>query len=146
MEARREERDGNSLRCITVVIAARVDALGIQRIVELVVELADARRLVDVEADAVAAIVRDSDGKMHTHTTHSPTTGGGVSDWGFTRRLLSRGGSWYARTVLGVPVRDLTGGFKCFRAEVLEGIEAGRARRRRLRRVRAGQEMKLGRR
>ena len=41
--------------------------------------------------------------------------GGGVTDWGFVRRLVSRGGSAYARIVLGVPVRDLTGGFKCFR-------------------------------
>ena len=42
--------------------------------------------------------------------------GGRVADWGLVRRLVSRGGSWYARTVLGLPVRDLTGGFKCFRA------------------------------
>jgi dolichol-phosphate mannosyltransferase len=49
--------------------------------------------------------------------------GGGVADWGLARRLLSRGGSWYARTVLGVPVRDLTGGFKCFRRELLERLE-----------------------
>jgi dolichol-phosphate mannosyltransferase len=49
--------------------------------------------------------------------------GGGVSDWGLVRRLLSRGGSWYARGVLGIPVRDLTGGFKCFRREVLETIK-----------------------
>ena len=48
--------------------------------------------------------------------------GGGVTDWGLTRRLLSRGGSWYARTVLGVPVRDLTGGFKCFRREAIERL------------------------
>ncbi len=48
--------------------------------------------------------------------------GGGVTDWGVTRRLLSRGGSWYARTALDVPVRDLTGGFKCFRREVLERV------------------------
>ena len=48
--------------------------------------------------------------------------GGGVVDWGLPRRMLSRGGSIYARTVLGVPVRDLTGGFKCFRREVLETI------------------------
>jgi dolichol-phosphate mannosyltransferase len=48
--------------------------------------------------------------------------GGAVADWGLGRRLLSRGGSWYARTVLGVPVRDLTGGFKCFRRHVLERL------------------------
>ncbi len=49
--------------------------------------------------------------------------GGGVTDWGLLRRLVSRGGSAYARLVLGVPVRDLTGGFKCFNRRVLEGIE-----------------------
>jgi dolichol-phosphate mannosyltransferase len=49
--------------------------------------------------------------------------GGGVADWGLVRRTLSRGGSWYARRVLGVDVRDLTGGFKCYRAEVLEAID-----------------------
>ncbi|HEX5989076.1 MAG TPA: polyprenol monophosphomannose synthase [Solirubrobacterales bacterium] len=49
--------------------------------------------------------------------------GGGVSDWGALRRAISRGGSSYARWALGVPVRDLTGGFKCFRREVLEAID-----------------------
>jgi dolichol-phosphate mannosyltransferase len=49
--------------------------------------------------------------------------GGGVTDWGRIRRLVSRGGSWYARVVLGLDVRDLTGGFKCFRREVLEAID-----------------------
>jgi dolichol-phosphate mannosyltransferase len=49
--------------------------------------------------------------------------GGGVENWGRIRRLLSRGGSWYARVLLGVPVRDLTGGFKCFNRRVLEGID-----------------------
>ena len=49
--------------------------------------------------------------------------GGGVADWGTVRRLISRGGSAYARTVLGVGVHDLTGGFKVFRREVLERIE-----------------------
>jgi dolichol-phosphate mannosyltransferase len=48
--------------------------------------------------------------------------GGAVADWRLGRRLLSRGGSWYARTVLGVPVNDLTGGFKCFRRHVLERL------------------------
>ena len=49
--------------------------------------------------------------------------GGGVSDWGPLRRAISRGGSAYARLVLGVEVDDLTGGFKCFRREVLEAID-----------------------
>jgi dolichol-phosphate mannosyltransferase len=49
--------------------------------------------------------------------------GGGVTDWGLGRRMISRGGSLYARLLLGVPVRDLTGGFKCFRREVLERLD-----------------------
>jgi dolichol-phosphate mannosyltransferase len=49
--------------------------------------------------------------------------GGGVENWGALRRLVSRAGSWYARMLLRVPVRDLTGGFKCFRARVLETID-----------------------
>jgi dolichol-phosphate mannosyltransferase len=49
--------------------------------------------------------------------------GGGVSNWGLGRRLVSRGGCLYAQGVLSVRVRDLTGGFKCFRREVLEAID-----------------------
>ena len=49
--------------------------------------------------------------------------GGGVSDWGPLRRAISRGGCAYARLVLGVEVHDLTGGFKCFRREVLEAVD-----------------------
>jgi dolichol-phosphate mannosyltransferase len=49
--------------------------------------------------------------------------GGGVENWSFLRQGISRGGSAYARFVLGLPIRDLTGGFKCFRREVLEAID-----------------------
>ena len=49
--------------------------------------------------------------------------GGGVTQWGRMRRFVSRGGSAYARWLLGVPVRDLTGGFKCFNRRVLEAID-----------------------
>jgi dolichol-phosphate mannosyltransferase len=49
--------------------------------------------------------------------------GGGVEDWGLVRRLISRGGCLYARTILGVRVRDLTGGFKCIHRRVLETIQ-----------------------
>jgi dolichol-phosphate mannosyltransferase len=52
--------------------------------------------------------------------------GGGVSDWGPVRQVISRGGSAYARLVLGVDVRDLTGGFKCIRREVLEAVDLDR--------------------
>jgi dolichol-phosphate mannosyltransferase len=49
--------------------------------------------------------------------------GGGTRNWGLGRRFVSIGGSWYARTLLGVGVRDLTGGFKCYRRQVLERID-----------------------
>ncbi len=49
--------------------------------------------------------------------------GGGTVNWGPMRKLISRGGSLYARTILGVGVRDLTGGFKCFRRATLEALD-----------------------
>jgi dolichol-phosphate mannosyltransferase len=49
--------------------------------------------------------------------------GGRVENWGAVRRAVSAGGSLYARLLLGIPVRDLTGGFKCFRRAVLETID-----------------------
>jgi dolichol-phosphate mannosyltransferase len=49
--------------------------------------------------------------------------GGGTQNWGLVRRLISRGGSLYARAILGIGVSDLTGGFKCFRRETLEQLD-----------------------
>ncbi len=49
--------------------------------------------------------------------------GGGVENWTLSRKAISRGGCLYAQTVLGLPYRDLTGGFKCFRRRVLETID-----------------------
>jgi len=49
--------------------------------------------------------------------------GGRVENWSWKRNLISKGGSLYARTILGMPVRDCTGGYKCFRAEVLRQID-----------------------
>ena len=51
------------------------------------------------------------------------TAGGGTENWGLLRRIISRGGSLYAQVLLGVRVRDLTGGFKCFRRATLEAID-----------------------
>ncbi len=70
----------------------------------------DLPRLVDAAADADLVL-----GSRYV-------AGGGVTNWSFSRRMLSQGGSWYARKLLGVPICDLTGGFKCFRAETLRGI------------------------
>ena len=50
--------------------------------------------------------------------------GGGIENWGLERRVISRVGCGYARRLLGVDVRDLTGGFKCFRASALRAIDA----------------------
>lgn len=52
--------------------------------------------------------------------------GGGIENWGALRRLVSRGGSMYARALLGIPVRDTTSGFKVYRREVLEAIRPAR--------------------
>jgi dolichol-phosphate mannosyltransferase len=49
--------------------------------------------------------------------------GGSIGNWGAVRRFVSAGGSLYARVLLGAPVRDLTGGFKCYRRRVLETID-----------------------
>ena len=56
--------------------------------------------------------------------------GGGVRNWGLLRRVVSEGGSTYARIILGLEVKDLTGGFKCFRREVLETISLADVRSR----------------
>jgi dolichol-phosphate mannosyltransferase len=49
--------------------------------------------------------------------------GGGTRNWGFVRRFVSRGGSLYAQAFLQLGLRDLTGGFKCYRRKVLETID-----------------------
>jgi dolichol-phosphate mannosyltransferase len=54
--------------------------------------------------------------------------GGGTENWGRGRQAISRFGSFYARSILGVPVRDLTGGFKCWRREALESLPLDRVR------------------
>ena len=51
--------------------------------------------------------------------------GGGTRNWGLLRRVVSRGGCLYAQVILGMRVRDLTGGFKCFRRATLEAIDLG---------------------
>jgi dolichol-phosphate mannosyltransferase len=73
---------------------------------------ADVPRLVEA-AEAGADLVLGS--------RYAP--GGSIGNWGLPRRIVSAGGSWYARLLLGVKVSDLTGGFKCYRRRVLETID-----------------------
>lgn len=49
--------------------------------------------------------------------------GGGTTDWGLLRRLISRGGNLYASLILGLPIADSTGGFRCYRRQVLETLD-----------------------
>jgi dolichol-phosphate mannosyltransferase len=51
------------------------------------------------------------------------TAGGGTRNWGLVRRIVSRGGCLYAQVLLGLGIRDLTGGFKCFRRRALEAVD-----------------------
>jgi dolichol-phosphate mannosyltransferase len=72
---------------------------------------ADVPRLVQAAADADLVL-----GSRYV-------AGGGTRNWGLLRRLISRFGSLYAQVILGLHVRDLTGGFKCYRRAVLEAID-----------------------
>lgn len=49
--------------------------------------------------------------------------GGGTTDWGLVRQLISKGGNWYARLVLGLPLADCTGGFRCYRRSTLAALD-----------------------
>ena len=72
------------------------------------------------------AAVREGGADLALGSRYVP--GGAVADWSLLRRIVSRGGSLYARAVLSVDVEDLTGGFKCFRREVLEAIDLSTVR------------------
>jgi dolichol-phosphate mannosyltransferase len=74
-------------------------------------------------ADVPRLIGAMSDADLVLGSRYTP--GGGTSNWGLLRRVVSRGGCLYAQVILGLRVRDLTGGFKCFRRSALEAIDLG---------------------
>jgi dolichol-phosphate mannosyltransferase len=123
------ERLGAELGVVEVLHRPSKDGLGQAYLAGFAHALAaGAQRVCEIDADfshdpaylpALLAASEHSDLVLGSRYV----AGGGVSDWGPLRRLLSRGGSWYARTILGVSVRDLTGGYKCIRRSVLEAIE-----------------------
>ena len=93
----------------------RALAAGAELIVEMDCDFshdpADLPRLIDAARDADVVL-----GSRYVE-------GGGVRNWGLVRRVVSAGGSLYARLLLGTAVRDSTGGFKCYRRRVLETID-----------------------
>ena len=96
---------------------ARALAGGAERIVQM-----DADFSHD-PADVPRLIVATDEGGAELALGSRYVPGGGIRDWSLMRRAISRGGGLYARTLLGVEVQDLTGGFKCFRRETLEAID-----------------------
>ena len=71
--------------------------------------------------DVPRLIAAAADADLVLGSRYAP--GGGTANWGLVRRVVSRGGCLYAQILLGMRVRDLTGGFKCFRREALEAID-----------------------
>ena len=72
-------------------------------------------------ADVPRLIAASADADLVLGSRYAP--GGGTANWGLLRRVVSRGGCLYAQVVLGLRVRDLTGGFKCFRRAALEAVD-----------------------
>jgi dolichol-phosphate mannosyltransferase len=113
---------------IEVLHRARKEGLGPAYLAGFRVALAGgAQRIIEMDADfshdpgyLPALIEATERADLAIGSRYVP--GGGITDWGPMRRLISRGGSAYARAALSLPIKDLTGGFKCFRRIVLETI------------------------
>jgi dolichol-phosphate mannosyltransferase len=121
-------RPTREFRFLSVLHRKRKEGLGPAYLAGFVWALAtDADRIVEMDCDfshdpedlpRVVAATQDADLALGSRYVK----GGGTSNWGLGRRIVSRFGSFYARVLLGVGIRDLTGGFKCFRRVVLEDI------------------------
>jgi len=123
------DRLAAELEAVEVLHRPRKDGLGpaylagFRRALELGAEL-----VVEIDcdfshdpADVPRLLAAAGDADLVLGSRYVP--GGSVENWGAVRRAISAGGSLYARLLLGVPVRDLTGGFKCYRRAVLETID-----------------------
>ena len=90
---------------------------------------AGADRIVQMDADFSRPRRASASGRRERRPLAAPATSrAAAQNWGKGRQAISRFGSFYARTILGVGVRDLTGGFKCWRREVLEALPLTRIR------------------
>jgi len=125
------DRLADELDYVDVLHRARKEGLGPAYLAGFARALADGAELVlEMDCDfshdpadvpRLLAAAEDADVVLGSRYVE----GGSIANWGPLRRLISEGGSLYARLLLGVPVRDLTGGFKCYRREVLERIDLG---------------------
>lgn len=89
--------------------------------------------LVELDADGshpperlpalLSAVTDDPTGRVAGSIGSRWVRGGSVVNWPWLRQVISRGGSWYARTMLGLPVRDVTAGYRVYRSDVLEQID-----------------------
>jgi dolichol-phosphate mannosyltransferase len=125
------DRLAAELDAVSVLHRPRKDGLGPAYIAGFRRALADGAELIlemDCDfshdpADLPRLVAAAADADLVLGSRYVP--GGGVRNWGLGRRVISRGGSLYAQVLLGLRVRDLTGGFKCYRRAVLEALPLG---------------------
>src|SRR5438105_8617221 len=124
------DRLAAELPFVSVLHRERKEGLGPAYLAGFARALADGAELVlEMDCDFshdpadVPRLIRAVEGGAALALGSRYVDGGEVVNWGRVRRFVSAGGSWYARVLLGVGVRDLTGGFKCYRSAVLEQID-----------------------
>lgn len=98
-------------------------AYGIQKGYEILVEMdADGSHPADTLPEMIRTLRDDTAGALGGVIGSRWVRGGAVANWPKSRELISRGGSWYARLMLGVKVRDVTAGYRVYRADVLDSL------------------------
>ena len=124
------DRLADDLDYVNVLHRVRKEGLGPAYLAGFQRALADGAELVlemDCDfshaPDDVPRLIAAAEGGADLALGSRYVNGGSIANWGAARRLVSAGGSLYARLLLGAPVRDLTGGFKCYRRRVLETID-----------------------
>jgi len=124
------DRLASELDYVDVLLRGRKEGLGPAYLAGFRRALADGAELVlemdcdfSHNPDDVPRLIAATDEGADVVLGSRYVSGGAIGNWGALRRFVSAGGSLYARILLGVGVRDLTGGFKCYRRQVLETID-----------------------
>jgi len=126
------DRLSDELGWVSVLHRDRKEGIGPAYVAGFREALADGAELVlEMDCDfshdpaSVPRLIAAAEGGADLALGSRYTAGGGTRNWGLGRRIVSRGGCLYAQVLLGVGIRDLTGGFKCFRRTALEAIDLG---------------------